>query len=196
MIDFVQGAIVTRDPGGIVIQVGGIGLRVLSPTSTLAAVGSPGDVATLHTFLLVREELLALYGFATVEERQTFEQLMQVSGVGPRMALGLLSALSVEQLRSAIGNSNVDLLTIVPGIGKRLASRIVLDLKDKMGGKGVRPSEVSPTTADGDVIEALTQIFGYSIQQAAEAVSALGESAPADLEERIRAALRHFSTGR
>ena len=196
MIDFVQGAIVTRDPGGIVIQVGGIGLRVLAPTSTLAALGSPGDVATLHTFLLVREELLALYGFATVEERQTFEQLMQVSGVGPRMALGLLSALSVEQLRSAIGNSNVDLLTIVPGIGKRLASRIVLDLKDKMGGKGVRPSETPTTTADGDVIEALTQIFGYSIQQAAEAVSALGESAPADLEERIRAALRHFSTGR
>ncbi len=196
MIDFVRGAIVTRDPGGIVLQVGGIGLRVLAPTSTLATIGSPGDTATLHTFLLVREELLALYGFGTVEERRTFELLMLVSGVGPRMALGLLSALSVEQLTSAIANSNVDLLTIVPGIGKRLASRIVLDLKDKMGGKGVRPSEVPTSTADGDVIEALTQVFGYSFQQAAEAVSALGEAAPADLEERIRAALRHFSTGR
>lgn len=196
MIDFVRGVIVTRDPGGIVVQVGGIGLRVLAPTSTLAMIGAPGDTATLHTFLLVREELLALYGFGTIEERQTFELLMQVSGVGPRMALGLLSALSVEQLRSAIANSNVDLLTIVPGIGKRLASRIVLDLKDKVGVKGARSTDATPTTADGDVLEALTQVFGYSIQQAAEAISALGESAPTDLEERIRAALRHFSTGR
>ena len=196
MIDFIRGVIVTRDPGGIVVQVGGIGLRVLAPTSTLATIGAPGDTATLHTFLLVREELLALYGFGTIEERQTFELLMQVSGVGPRMAVGLLSALSVEQLRSAIANSNVDLLTIVPGIGKRLASRIVLDLKDKVGGKGVRSPDATPTTADGDVLEALTQVFGYSIQQAAEAISALGESAPTDLEERIRAALRHFSTGR
>ncbi|TAK20317.1 MAG: Holliday junction branch migration protein RuvA [Chloroflexota bacterium] len=195
MIAFVRGTIESRDVGGVVIAVGGVGLRVSVPSSTLARLGGLGAEATLHTHLYVREDALALYGFARDEERRAFETLLTVTGVGPRGALGLLSALSVEQLGEAISRGNADLLTVVPGIGKRIASRIVLDLKGKLGPKVAvgGPSAMSGT-GDGEVMDALTQVFGYTPQQAAEAVAALGPDAPTSTEERIRVALRHFAT--
>src|SRR5205823_1059296 len=150
-----------RDGAGLVVVVGGVGLRVSAPASTLGKVGDVGAAVELRTHLYVREEILALYGFATEEELAAFELLISVSGVGPRNALGILSALSVEQLRSAIGRGNADLLTVVPGIGKRLASRIVLDLKDKVGPKGAaaRGAEIAIPSGDAEVVEALTQVF-------------------------------------
>lgn len=176
------------------MQVGGVGLRVAAPASTLTQIGATGDTATLHTYLHVREDVLALYGFATEAERHFFEMLLSVNGVGPRHALGILSALAVDQIRDAIGRGNADLLTVVPGVGKRLASRIVLDLKDKVGARAVPSANGVPAVGgDNEVIEALTEVFGYSLHQAAQAVSALGPEAPRDLEARIRAALAHFA---
>lgn len=196
MIAFVRGQIESRDGTGVVVAVGGVGLKVETPASTLGKIGGPGEVATLFTHLHVREDDLRLFGFASGEERDFFEQLITVSGVGPKNALAMLSALSVEQLRGAISAGSADLLTAVPGIGKRLASRIVLDLKDKVGPKGM-PGAVGDlglgVGGDAEVIEALTQVFGYSVQQAAQAVAALGPNAPSDLEERIKASLAYFS---
>jgi Holliday junction DNA helicase RuvA len=195
VIAFVRGTIESRDGTGVVVAVGGVGMRVEAPASTLGQIGGPGETVTLHTHLHVREDELRLFGFATAADRDFFQLLITVSGVGPRNALALLSALSVEQMRTAIASGSDALLTTVPGIGKRLASRIVLDLKDKVGARGLR-AEVgapAPATGDAEVIEALTQVFGYSVQQAAQAVASLGPNAPAELEERIRAALRYFS---
>jgi len=196
VIAFVRGTIESRDGTGVVVAVGGVGVRVETPASTLGQIGGPGETVTLHTHLHVREDELRLFGFATAADRDFFQLLITVSGVGPRNALALLSALSVEQMRTAIASGSDALLTTVPGIGKRLASRIVLDLKDKVGGRGLR-AEVggapAPASGDAEVIEALTQVFGYSVQQAAQAVASLGPDAPAELEERIRAALRYFS---
>ena len=195
MIAFVRGVVAARDGAGVVIAVGGVGLRISAPASTLSRIGAPGEDAVLHTHLYVREDQLALYGFASEEERAAFELLLTVNGVGPRGALGILSALSVDQLRAAIGAGNVDLLTVVPGIGKRIASRIVLDLREKIGPRGARgaPELLAPAGGDAEVIEALTQVFGYTPQQAAQAVASLGPEAPRELEERIRVALRFFA---
>jgi Holliday junction DNA helicase RuvA len=197
VIAFVRGVVAARDGAGVVVAVGGVGLRINTPASTLTRIGGPGDEAMLHTYLYVREEQLTLYGFASEEERSAFELLLTVSGVGPKGALGVLSALSVDQLRGAIGGGNVDLLTVVPGIGKRIASRIVLDLREKIGPRGARgaPDLLAPTGGDAEVIEALTQV-GFTPQQAAQAVAALGPEAPSELEGRIRAALRYFSGSR
>ena len=198
MIAFVRGVVASRDGEGVVIDVGGVGLRVEAPTSTLRRF-APGDVAMLHTHLHVREEILALYGFATVEERQLFELLITVSGVGPKMARGVLSALSADQLRGAISRGNDSMLTVVPGIGKRLAQRIVIDLRDKVGPRApagtVAPAFPSDDP-DAHVLEALTAVFGYTPQQAAQAIAALPTDAPSEPQERIGAALRYFSAPR
>src|SRR5687768_6134269 len=170
MIAHVRGAIASRDASGVVMDVGGVGLRVSAPTSTLAKL-TQGEVATLHTYLYVREDQLSLYGFASAEDRATFELLLTVSGVGPKAALGILSALSVDQLRAAIGNGNADLITVVPGIGKRIASRVVLDLRDKMAPRGAKSGItgiLGPVGPDAEVLDALVQVFGYSPQQAAQ----------------------------
>jgi Holliday junction DNA helicase RuvA len=194
VIAFVRGLVETRDAAGVVIAVGGVGLRISAPTSTLAKL-TAGEPATLHTYLYVREDQLSLYGFASAEERATFELLLTVNGVGPKAALGILSALSVDQLRAAISGGNADLITVVPGIGKRIASRVILDLRDKVGPRGARaaPGVLGPVGPDADVLDALVQVFGYSQQQAGQAVAALGPDAPTGLEERIRAALRTFT---
>jgi Holliday junction DNA helicase RuvA len=195
----VRGIVASRDGEGVVIDVGGVGLRVEAPTSTLRQL-APGDVATLHTHLHVREDLLALYGFATVEERGLFELLITVSGVGPKMARAVLSALSAEQLRGAISRGNDSMLTVVPGIGKRLAQRIVIDLRDKVGPRSAGGVDLGPALAaddpDAHVLEALTVVFGYTPQQAAQAIAALPPDAPSDPQERIGAALRYFSAPR
>jgi Holliday junction DNA helicase RuvA len=199
VIAHLRGVVAARDPGGLIVEVGGVGLRVNAPASTLARVGAPGSTVDLHTHLYVREDTLALYGFASQEERRAFEALLTVSGVGPRAALGILSVLSVEQLRVAIGDGNVDLLTAVPGIGKRIASRVVLDLKEKLGARGRAAATDGRAAAlgpDATVLDALVEVFGYSSQQAAQAVAALGDEAPTEPEERLRAALRYFARSR
>jgi Holliday junction DNA helicase RuvA len=197
VIAFVRGRVASRDGDGVVIDVGGVGLRVEAPTSTLRQL-APGDLATLHTHLHVREEILALYGFATEEERSLFELLITVNGVGPKMARGVLSALSAEQLRGAISRGNDSMITVVPGIGKRLAQRIVIDLRDKVGPRGATGSvdlgpALSADDPDAHVLEALTVVFGYTPQQAAQAIAALPPDAPSDPQERIGAALKYFS---
>jgi holliday junction DNA helicase RuvA len=196
VIAFVRGLVASRDGEGVVIDVGGVGLRIEAPASTLRRL-APGDLAMLHTYLHVREEILALYGFATEEERGLFELLITVTGVGPKMARGVLSALSAEQLRGAISRGNDAMLTVVPGIGKRLAQRIVIDLRDRVVPRSTAGIDLGPTLAaddpDAHVLEALTAVFGYTPQQAAQAIAALPSDAPSDPQERIGAALRYFS---
>jgi Holliday junction DNA helicase RuvA len=176
--------------------LGGVTLRVFAPLSTLAnlAVGEP---VTLHTFLLVREDVLALYGFASEGDRAMFEQLLAVGGVGPRIALALLSSLSSQALREAVLTEDIVRLTQAPGVGKKLAARLVLELRPAMEKLGGLPAGAAPGVAPsgslrGQVVEALTGL-GYTPAEAAAAVRALPDDASGGLEDLILQALRSLA---
>jgi Holliday junction DNA helicase RuvA len=189
MIASVEGRVTAVAKDALVVEVGGVGLRVLCPQPTLAA-ARPGEPIYLHTHLVVRENELALIGFASAEELDLFEKLIGVSGVGPRLALALLSAMAPDALRLAIGQEQADLLGRVPGIGKKTAQKIVLELKDKVGPAGVTEGLAALTEADAAVIDALTAL-GYSIVEAQRAVQSLPRDV-VDVEERLRRALASF----
>lgn len=190
MISSLRGTVEAIGTDWAVINVGGIGFRVHMPTSTLSTLGSGGKEAYLFTHLQLRDDSAVLYGFATTEELGLFQTLTSVSGLGPKLALAVLSGMSVEQVAMAIATGNADLLTAIPGIGKKVAGRIVLELKEKIaaGWATTPPPEMA---GDADVLAALTSL-GYSAAEAAKAVAALPTDPKLGLEERIRLALGYF----
>jgi len=133
MIAFVTGRVAARAASYAIVEVGGIGYRLIMSTSSLAALPAEGDEVTVHTYLHVREDELTLYGFESEDERALFEALIGVSGVGPKVALAVLSALKPDVLRTALARDDVALLSSVPGVGKKTAQRLLIDLKDKLG---------------------------------------------------------------
>lgn len=191
MIASVEGRVTVVTKDALVVDVGGIGLRVLCPQPTLAA-ARPGEPIFLHTHLIVREDELSLIGFASAEELDLFEKLIGVQGVGPRLGLAVLSAMAPDALRLAIGQEQPDLLARVPGIGKKTAQKIVLELKDKVGPVEVAEGLAALTEADAAVIDALTAL-GYSIVEAQRAVQSLPRDV-VDVEERLRRALAFFGS--
>ncbi len=189
MIATLQGKLQAREQDSIVVNVGGVGFRVRVSSRALANVGAPGGEVNLFTHLRVREDELTLYGFLSQDELRLFETLLTVSGVGPRVALGILSAASLETLRLALAQGNVDVLTGIPGIGRKTAQRLVLELKGKVDVTGL--GEVGElTTADQDVINALVNL-GFSAADAARAAQAVPSGAKT-VEERIRIALQNL----
>jgi Holliday junction DNA helicase RuvA len=200
MIANIEGRLSAVEKDAVVVQVGGIGFRVHVPNGLLAQCGPGGGIPvgntlSLHTHLHVREDELTLYGCATDDELRLFELLLGVSGIGPKVGLSLLSTLSADEVRVAIAGEQDDVLSRVPGIGKKTAQRIILDLRDKVQ----VPSDVAlsqPGVAsemleeDEDVIGALTML-GYSVVEAQAAL----QHVPADVrgvEDRLRAALAYF----
>lgn len=191
-----RGPVEDKGEGWVVVTVGGLGIHASVPSSTSdgLAVGQP---AALYTHLHVREDALQLYGFASREDLTLFEHLISVSGVGPRVALGLLSALDAAQLATAIVSGQSNELRKVPGVGQKTAERIVLDLRDKVQPPAVgvdaapRGRATRPDDTDRDVIAALMAL-GYSQQEAADAASKLSDQ-QAPLEDRVRAALGFFA---
>ncbi len=173
------------------VSVGGVTFRVCVPSSAVDQLGQPGDRTRLFTSLQVREDSLTLYGFPTEDARIAFDVLIGISGVGPRLAVSVLSRVSPESLAAAVRNSDVDAFVAVPGVGKKTASRIVLELKGKLEGDW---AVVSSGTGSDDVIDALTAI-GYSLAEARDAVSRPGAGNGATLEEKVREALVHLGGG-
>jgi Holliday junction DNA helicase RuvA len=192
MIVALEGILDSRGIDSAVVKVGPLSLLVYVPGSTLSRLGTVGDKVHLHTHLYVREDNLSFYGFASADELALFQNLISVSGIGPRAALAFLSTLNVDQLASAIVGGNVDLLTQVPGIGKKMAGRVVLELKGKLekGWAGAVTPALTPD--DTDVVAALTTL-GYSLKEATQAVAGLPNSAELDLEEKVRLALRQLA---
>ena len=183
MIASVRGAVQHIGLDRVVVEVGGVGM-LLHTTPATASAQHRGREATLATTLVVREDSLTLYGFGSDEERDIFEQVQTVSGVGPRLALAMLSVLAPDRLRAAVTGADLATLTKVPGIGKKGAERIVLELRDKIGvptGAGgttpATPVSAGPSWRD-QVTDALTGL-GYSGKQAEDAVSAVAAAAPA-----------------
>jgi len=188
MIAGLHGTLQSRSADGAIIKVGGVSLQVFMPTSTLSALGAIGEEVHLHTHLHLREDNIALYGFSSLEELELFRMLIGVSGVGPKAALAMLSAMKPNQLTLAIATGNIDLLSQVPGVGKKMASRLALELKGKLESAWVG---VSPE-GNAEVIAALTGL-GYTHAEAASAVSALPDSPDLTVEDKIRLALQQFA---
>jgi len=175
-----------------IVNVGGIGFQVYMPTSTLSTLGAIGEEVELHTHLHIREDNATLYGFATAEELGLFQTLIGVSGLGPKLALAMLSAMSVEKLAMAIASGSAELLDEIPGVGKKLASRLILELKGKIAaGWLAAPAELSEENAD--ILAALTSL-GYSVREATHAVATLPPDQKLTLEERIKLALGYFTS--
>jgi Holliday junction DNA helicase RuvA len=191
MIAGLKGTIEAVGSNWVIVDVGGISFQVFLPTSTLSSIGVIGKQVKLNTFLQVREDGMALYGFGSARELALFQSLIAVSGIGPKLGLALLSAMDAEQLAAAIARGDEDLLTSVPGIGKKTASRIVLELKDKIGKEWMITRELEAVQGNGDVLAALTSL-GYSVAEATRAVASLPASGELDLEEKIKLALKYF----
>jgi Holliday junction DNA helicase RuvA len=176
----------------LIVEVGGVGYRVYASPSVLAAVG-PGGRQKLFTHHVVREDLQALYGFRTAEELGFFGLLLTVTGVGPKVAMAIVGSRPTAELQLAIMQQDQAVLVSIPGIGKRLAERVIFELKEKVAAAGVAAIGVagSPGGSEGDVVGAL-QALGYSLPEAREASRvAIGMAGPdASLEERVKAALR------
>ena len=193
MLASLSGKVAATGEDFVVIKVGGVGFYVSVPQTVLDNLPGPGMELTVHTHLHVRENDLALYGFASKEDLALFRLLLGVSGIGPKVALSLLSFLPMDRLQAAIAQEDVVMLARVPGIGPKTAKKLVFDLKDKIAAD-IMPGEPQPvlTEADADLIAALTSL-GYSVSEAQEAIRSLPREALA-LEERIRLALAYFTS--
>ncbi len=191
MIASLHGRLESLGSDWAIINVGGVGFQVYMPTSTLSTLGSIGEEVKLHTHFHLREDNATLYGFASSEELGLFQTLIGVSGLGPKLALAMLSAMNVEQLSMAIATGSTDLLTVVPGVGKKMANRLILELKEKIGAAWIAAPAAQLAQENTDVLAALTSL-GYSVAEASRAVASLPPSSDLSLEEKIKLALQYF----
>jgi holliday junction DNA helicase RuvA len=187
MIGRLTGTLAEKNPPQILIDVGGVGYDVDVPMSTFYNLPHLGERLTLLTHFVVREDAQLLYGFLTHEERATFRQLLKITGIGARMALSLLSGLSVTELAQAVSTQQIGRLVKVPGIGKKTAERLLLELKGKLGADLALPGAAPQSDAQADIVQALVAL-GYHDKDAAAAIKSL----PADVgvSEGIKLALR------
>ena len=192
MIASLRGKIQAIKEDSLVIDVGGVGFRVHVVSSLLDGTVRVGQTDELYTHMCVRENDISLYGFRSLEEHDLFVMLIGVSGIGPRTALAALSALSPETLRSAIIQGDISALTRIPGIGKKTAQRLMLDLKDRVGMSKEIGIALSLQEGDADVINALTAL-GYSLAEARGALATVSPDVQ-ELDERILAALRFLGS--
>jgi Holliday junction DNA helicase RuvA len=194
MIASIRGALLFVGVDHAVVETGGVGLLVFAPRNVLGALGEIGAEVRLYTHLHIREDVLALYGFASPDQRHLFETLISVSGVGPKVALSLLSSGSSEEVRVAIAGGDTARLARVPGIGKKTAERLTLELRGKLDVKGL-PAAAGATPALMAVNSELAEMLvglGFSAAEASSAIAALPADAPPELEDRLRLALRYF----
>ena len=188
MIGRLAGRLAAKHPPQVLLDVGGVGYELDVPMSTFYALPGIGEAVSLFTQLIVREDAHTLYGFATLEERSAFRQLISISGIGARTALAVLSGLSVADLANAVALQQSSTLVKIPGIGKKTAERLLLELKGKLA----LTKEESPGIAKDDVLHALAAL-GYSDKEAAAAVRGLAPGMP--VAEAIRAALKALAKG-
>ena len=190
MIATIRGEITQIEENALVVEVGGVGMRVFVPTP-LRGQKKVGETVFVYTHLVVRETELTLYGFASQSDRELFNLLLGVVGIGPKVALSVLSAMNLETVQRAVFSDEPELLSRVPGIGKKSAQKIALHLKDRLKPFDTLASVASMTDSDSEVLEALTAL-GYSVVEAQAAIQSISKDAPDDVEERLRLALGYF----
>ncbi len=202
MISYIKGEIVYNDAEGVIIENNGIGYRVIVPAFSAQKLCSQRGEVIVHTYMSVREDGITLFGFSSVEERNLYEKLISVSGIGPKAAVSILGVLTPSQLITAIVSGDSAAIARAPGIGKKTAQRVILDLKDKIGNEeiaevfeGSEAMEISQTAAADDdrseAVEALIAL-GYSRSEAVRAVSRIYNEGM-DVQKILSAALRELS---
>ena len=197
MIGQLRGRLAEKRPNQVLVDVGGVGYLVQVPLSTYGALGELHTEVTLLIHTHVREDALALYGFVSAREKHFFEMLLSASGVGPTLALKILSGMSVEELVPAIRGSDLARLTRIPGVGRKTAERMVVELKDKLESMAVeseKPAPSSPAGIEADVVSALVNL-GYDGRAAETAVAeAKRPAGTGSFEKLLRGALQSLST--
>ena len=196
MIAALRGSVLSVEPTAAVIEAGGVGYAVQATPATLAGL-RVGQEAFVHTSLVVREDSMTLFGFADADEREVFDALQTVSGVGPKLALTILATLTPDQLRQAVANADIAALTRVSGVGKKGAQRLVLEIGAKLGPRRGGDFEAPSSNArSGDVVAALVGL-GFSERDAENALSQVEKATPeAEVPELLRASLKILGAGR
>ena len=192
MIATLRGEISQIEETALILEVGGVGLRVFvpAPVRTRAKVG---ETVLLFTHLVVREDSLTLYGFESQAERELYNTLLGVDGVGPKVALAVLSTLTVDAIQRAVFADESEVLNRVPGVGKKTAQKMALHLKDKLKPTDALAGVAAMADYDSEVLAALTAL-GYSVVEAQSAIQSLPRDAPTDVEERLRFTLQYFTS--
>lgn len=191
MIATLRGEISQIEDNALVVEVGGVGLRVFVPAPLRGRLKA-GEVVLLFTHLVVREDALNLYGFESQADRELFTMLLGVDGVGPRIALAVLSTLTIDAVQRAVFTEEADILSRVPGVGKKTAQKIILYLHDRLKPAGALQQIAAMSDQDSEVLAALTAL-GYSVIEAQTAIQSLPKDAPEDVEERLRMSLQYFT---
>jgi len=190
MIATLRGEISQIEENALIIQMGGVGVRVFVP-APLRARAQVGETFFLFTHLVVREDAWLLYGFENQAERDLFLMLLGVDGVGPKVALSILSTLNVDAVQRAVFADEAEIFSRAPGVGKKSAQKIALHLKDKLKPTDALAKIAALSDSDGEVIAALTSL-GYSVVEAQAALQSISKNAPDDVEEKLRLALTYF----
>ena len=196
MIAHLRGRLLSKAPNRVIIEAGGVGYEVSIPVSTFYDLGDVGADTSLYIYTHVREDALALFGFRTDREKSLFEKLLGVAGVGPKLAITILSGLEIEDLISAVRKGDVARLVSVPGVGRKTAERLIVDLREKLAKFAVEEPErpavpaVQPGTVEDDVLSALMNL-GYARSQAEAALREARATNPdGEFEDWLRGALR------
>ena len=200
MIDFIEGTVESKAPGELVLSAGGVGFLLVCSNATLAEAPAKGEKWRCHTVLNVREDAMELFGFATRQERAMFKRLCQVTGVGAKTALGVLSALPLRDLSVAIVTGDVAALSRAPGIGKKTAQRIVLELKDKVEQQDISAASAAGAAAPAAMVgdaqreaQAALQALGYTSAEATRAINLVRDQADT-VDQLIMLALRQIGS--
>jgi holliday junction DNA helicase RuvA len=206
MIAHLSGTLLSKQATSVILDVAGVGYEVSIPLSTFYELEDPGSTVQLRIYTHVREDALQLYGFKTARERELFLRLISVSGIGPKLGITLLSGMSAEEMITSIRNNNLAKLTLIPGVGRKTAERLVMELRDKVASlaagvdedPGVTAEAASAPTEDSMRADALSALLnlGYQRNAAEKAVSAaLGENDEVSVESILRASLRKLAKG-
>jgi len=190
MIATLRGEISQVEDNALILEVGGVGLRVFVP-APLRGRMKAGEAIMLYTHLVVREDALTLYGFESQADRELFNILLGVDGVGPKVALSVLSTMTLDAVQRAVFADEAELLSRVPGVGKKTAQKMALHLKDKLKPTDTLAKVAAMSDADSEVLAALTAL-GYSVVEAQTAIQSIAKDAPDDTGERLRLALQYF----
>jgi Holliday junction DNA helicase RuvA len=190
MIATLRGEIAQIEDTALIVEVGGVGLRVFVPAPLRTRVKT-GEAAFLFTHLVVREDALTLYGFESQADRDLFNMLLGVDGVGPKVALSVLSSMTLDAVQRAVFADEAELLSRVPGVGKKTAQKMALHLKDKLKPLDALKQVAAMSDADTEVLAALTAL-GYSVVEAQSAIQSIPKDASKDAEDRLRIALQYF----
>jgi len=192
MIATLRGEVSQIEDNAIIVEVGGVGLRVFVPASLRGRLKA-GEATLLYTHLIVRQDALTLYGFESQPDRELFNMLLGVDGVGPKVALSVLSTLTLDAVQRAVFTEEPEILSRVPGVGRKTSQKIILYLHDRLKPADALAKIAALSDKDSEVLAALTAL-GYSVVEAQTALQSLPKDAPDDVEERLRLALQNFTS--